>query len=97
MGLEEREISFPCRELKHYVADIFRVVVTVPDVLFVCEKLRRCQKVNYEIIQLEIPAYSRSCQKCGLLCNYDLLFVLQRAVFLIYLFLYMFIYVSEAF
>jgi len=38
--LEEREISCLCREPKYYLADIFRVVVTVPDVLSVSEKLR---------------------------------------------------------
>jgi hypothetical protein len=30
--LEERKISRPSREPKYYLADIFRVVVTVPDV-----------------------------------------------------------------
>jgi hypothetical protein len=38
--LEEREISCPCREQKYYLADIFRVVVTVPNVLSGSEKLR---------------------------------------------------------
>jgi hypothetical protein len=38
--LEERKICCPCRELKYYLANIFRVVVVVPDVLSISEKLR---------------------------------------------------------
>jgi hypothetical protein len=38
--LEERKISCPCGKPKYYLADIFRVVVTVPDVLSASEELR---------------------------------------------------------